>query len=62
MATNKQICKAAGEFEEASVHLQNLKDRKQILQDQLAEVNLRINEQQIACSSFLASLKILVNE
>ena len=61
MATNKQIVKAADDFEEAQQHLSSLKDRKNMLQDQLADINAQINEQQIAVDNALLALKAAVN-
>jgi hypothetical protein len=62
MATAKQIVKAGNEFEEAQRYLSDLKGRKQVLQDALAEVNTRIDEAQVVTDAALASLKTLVNE
>ena len=62
MATNKQISEASMVFMEAHEQLQALKDRKQVLQDKLAEVNQSINEQTLLVASSLTTLKTLVNE
>lgn len=62
MATNKQIIKASNDFEEAQQYLQDLKDRKQALQDQLADINQRITAQQAVTDAALVNLKTLVNE
>lgn len=62
MATNKQICKASDDFNEWSEILQMLKNRKQMLQEQLAEINQRIDAQQVSVANALETLKTLVNE
>jgi len=62
MATNNQIVKASRAFEEAQDQLQALKDRKQVLQDQLNEVNASIANAQPQVVGLLAALKTLVNE
>jgi len=62
MATNNQIVKASRAFEEAQDQLQALKDRKQVLQDQLAEINASITAAQPQVAGLLAALKTLVNE
>jgi len=62
MATNNQIVKASRAFEEAQEQLQALKDRKQVLQDQLNEVNASIANAQPQVVGLLAALKTLVNE
>jgi response regulator of citrate/malate metabolism len=62
MATNKQIIKAAREFEELQQQLQDLKDKKQMLQTQLMATQSRIDELQLSEAAALSSLKTLVNE
>lgn len=62
MATNKQICKASDDFNEWSEMLQMLKGRKQTLQEQLSDINQRIDDQQAVVAAALETLKTLVNE
>jgi uncharacterized coiled-coil protein SlyX len=61
MATNKQIVKAADDFEEAQKRLSDLRDRKQTLQDQLADINAEIAQQQIVMDDALVALRVIVN-
>lgn len=57
MATDRQIVKASNDFEEAFTQLQTLRDRKKELQDQLAAIQSRIDEQQIAVDALRTVLQ-----
>lgn len=62
MATDRQIVKASNEFEEAQQLLADLRDKKKVLQDQLAATQSRIDEQQVVLDALRLNLKTLVNE
>ena len=62
MATNKQISKCSGEFVELTNRLEVLKEKKQSLQDALADVIQQIDEAQTALVTAKADLKLMLEE
>jgi predicted nucleic acid-binding Zn-ribbon protein len=62
MATNKQISKCSEEFVDLTSRLEMLKEKKQLLQDSLADVIQQIDEAQTAIVTAKADLKAMLEE
>jgi predicted nucleic acid-binding Zn-ribbon protein len=62
MATNKQISKCSETFVELTNHLEGLKERKQTLQDSLADVTAQIDAVQLSLTAARADLKAMLEE
>jgi len=62
MATNKQISKCSEEFVDLTSRLEMLKEKKQLLQNSLADVIQQIDEAQTAIVTAKADLKAMLEE